>query len=468
MDQIIDIMSEKKDFGDNNPETIITEEISDKTVLKEKGHPIPNVDYGLGIFGSDSDKQIKTPRPRKQSPVRSNLPLASERRSPQGWQSPASERRSPPGWQSPASDKRSQPGWQSPASDRRSQPGWQSPASDRGPPGWQPPLGGNGSNGSNVINVQSDNMPLEREGFVNDGQIRNIMGNFDYNEQAEEEPAPISYEDIRKKKIDYLAEFRKLKSQGYVPEGHKDITMTSGLEEMEDIVLRLREQKDVDSSIKTQRKVLIGFSALVEAICEYDEWNIFDLNLSGWSQNITDNISDYDDVFEQLYNKWGDVIKIGPEITLISMVVGSAYLFHTTKDVYQRDAGRLPGLEAIMQRDPAFRKRYQELATDLAREKQGVSGQYGGLNMSQILNVLGGNTGMGGNTVPKQSYMPQRHEPPPAQTYTQPVPERKVRQPMDNPDDVDGLLKSLNNDDYSGVSEEEIDLSELDRYSNLD
>jgi len=60
-------------------------------------------------------------------------------------------------------------------------------------------------------------------------------------------------------------------------------------------------------------------------------YNPFDLYLSGWSESMFENISNYDEVFEELHEKYKDVISIGPEIKLLGMVVGSAVMFHYTR-----------------------------------------------------------------------------------------------------------------------------------------
>ena len=290
----------------------------------------------------------------------------------------------------------------------------------------------------------------------------------------------MSYEEKRRRKTDALARLARLEQQGYQPAGKKG-SHTTELNELEAMVEKLTAQRDLDSSIKFQRKILIGFATLAESVCEHDEYNIFELDLQGWSESLYENITDYDEVFEELYLKYKDVAHIPPEVKLISMVVGSAWMYHMSRNMFGKAASKVPGFDDVMSFDPDLKKHYQQTATNLAQQrgfpvpdkKKDKNG----------FNFLGQLFGGGGGSAPapmpnpgsQRSPQPPRQPQQPHYSSMRPQPMQrpppvpmprpaasKRRVPMEEPQDVDNLLGSLS----PGV-EEELDLSEMEAISDL-
>ena len=54
----------------------------------------------------------------------------------------------------------------------------------------------------------------------------------------------------------------------------------------------------------------------------------FNIKLDGWSESMNEGINDYDEIFEELHEKYGGRADIAPEIKLMLMVGGSAFMFH--------------------------------------------------------------------------------------------------------------------------------------------
>ena len=48
---------------------------------------------------------------------------------------------------------------------------------------------------------------------------------------------------------------------------------------------------------------------------------------------MMENVNDYDEVFEELHDKYGESVKMAPELKLISMVAGSGFMFHLTNSL---------------------------------------------------------------------------------------------------------------------------------------
>jgi hypothetical protein len=304
-----------------------------------------------------------------------------------------------------------------------------------------------------------------------------------------------------------------LERQGY--EAAKKCSLTTDLEEIEDNVEKLTLQRDLDNSIKLQRKILVGFATVVEGVCENEDYNIFELELQGWSESVYENISEYDEVFEELFLKYRDVAHIPPEFKLIGMVAGSAWMFHMSRNMFGKAAAKVPGFPDVMKADPELRRRYQEVAANLARNKGMPVPNKGGDGISGFIGkMFGSKSGdqpapqrqppqqssqrppvqrpQQSNQRPPPVQRPQQSRPPPVQRpqqgqppqrdrlHRQPPPPHQApteqssppprikRQPMHEPEDVDNLLGSLtgvqNNDT---IEEDEIDLSAIDSYGDL-
>ena len=263
-------------------------------------------------------------------------------------------------------------------------------------------------------------------------------------------PEQLTYEQRRERKINALASLRRLEEAGYVPAGDKQFSFASDLAEIEDTVERLKLQRDLDSSIKYQRKFLIGFANVVEFVCS-TEYNIFDLKLEGWSDSIFENITDYDEVFEELYYKYKDSVAIMPEVKLVMMVGGSAMMFHMSREIFSKTSSKVPGFDEVMSRDPDLKRRYTDAAAGIAKER--------GMPMPSKKD---GGAGFLKDMMKNFTPAP-RQQPQPAQQ------QQRTRMPMRDPDDIDGLLGSLKKGPSRGRSapQDEIDLSEIENFSDL-
>mgnify|MGYP001159795541 CR=1 FL=1 len=225
----------------------------------------------------------------------------------------------------------------------------------------------------------------------------------------------------------------------------------------------------------------------MESVCDNEEYNIFELDLEGWSESLYENISEYDEVFEELYLKYKGVAKIPPEIKLISMVAGSAWMYHMSRSMFGKAASKVPGFDDVMNQDPELKKRYKQTATRIAQQRgvpvpskkdngMGFLGQLLGgnpmANMAQpdLSNLMGAMTG--GQQTQRPPRPPaqkpprqQKKQPPSSPPVSRP---QRSRVPMDEPQDIDGLLSGLANEPMDSMAEDELDLSEMENMSDLD
>jgi hypothetical protein len=84
------------------------------------------------------------------------------------------------------------------------------------------------------------------------------------------------------------------------------------------------------NGIKLYKNILLNVTSAVEFVNE--KYDPFDFHLSGWSEHLSYDIDSYDDVLEDLYEKYkGTGKKMPPEIKLLLLIIASASAFHFTK-----------------------------------------------------------------------------------------------------------------------------------------
>lgn len=182
-----------------------------------------------------------------------------------------------------------------------------------------------------------------------------------------------SQDQIDNEKAEFLYQFDRMEKKGFkVP---KKFTMESSLSEMKAEYERLKKDKEVDASIAFQRKMLLAMTTGLEFM--NNRFDPFDVKLDGWSENIHESIDDYDDVFEELHNKYKSKSKMSPEIKLLMMVGGSAFMFHLTNSMFKTS---LPQMGDVLKNNPDLMKQFASAtANTMAQsgtDKTGMSNMF--------------------------------------------------------------------------------------------
>tara|TARA_B100000029_G_scaffold225179_2_gene222998 strand:+ start:5861 stop:7006 length:1146 start_codon:yes stop_codon:yes gene_type:complete len=162
-------------------------------------------------------------------------------------------------------------------------------------------------------------------------------------------------QEIKNEKIDLIYKFKKLENQGI--RTTMNYNMNSNLEDMRNEYLKLKKQREVDNSIKFQRKVMMAAITGLEYL--NNKFDPFDIKLDGWSESVNENIYDYDEVFEELSEKYGGQSEMSPEIKLLMMLGGSAFMFHLTNTMFKSS---IPGMDDIMKQNPDLMKQFAQAA----------------------------------------------------------------------------------------------------------
>jgi hypothetical protein len=114
----------------------------------------------------------------------------------------------------------------------------------------------------------------------------------------------------------------------------------------------------------------------------------FDVKLDGWSESIHEGIGEYDDVFEELYEKYQGSGSMSPEIRLAFMVAGSAFMYHLQNSMFKSS---IPSAEEVMRQNPDLQRQFQAAAMgNMAQKAPGFSGF---MNMFGMAKQPGGDSG---------------------------------------------------------------------------
>ncbi len=146
---------------------------------------------------------------------------------------------------------------------------------------------------------------------------------------ASEPPAPkLTPQQLRMKKIDLLRKLSDLKTKGY--KLTKEYDFNSSIEEMEYEYDLLKSFADRRNGIKLYKNTIINLTNLVEFFNE--KYDPFGAQLEGWAEHMSVEVDSYDDVLEELYEKYKGAGKsLPPEIKLLILIGFSASAFHFSK-----------------------------------------------------------------------------------------------------------------------------------------
>ena len=218
-------------------------------------------------------------------------------------------------------------------------------------------------------------------------------------------PTPVhmlTASEIAQEKQDYLYKFKRLEQAGINPS--ENFGMNSDLNTMRDEYSRLKKLRDLDSSIKFQKKMMMAAVTGIEFL--NDKFDPFDAQLNGWGESINEGLSDYDEVFEELHEKYKSKAAMAPELRLMFMLGGSAFMFHLQNTMFK---STIPGMGDIMKQNPDLMKQFAQAAMSSATQGQG-QGQGGGFMPSPGGPMPGMFGGMGAgpqrpNTAPPRPEM---------------------------------------------------------------
>ena len=172
--------------------------------------------------------------------------------------------------------------------------------------------------------------------------------------------------------------------------------MDSNLLEMKGEYETIIAEKEKKNSVKFQGKMLMAAITGLEFL--NNRFDPFDVKLDGWSEQINENVDDYDDIFAELHEKYQSKASMAPELKLLFQLGGSAMMVHMTNSMFK---SAMPGMDDIMRQNPDLMQQFTSAAAN---------------TMGQGNPGLGGFMNMMGSPSPQQMNPPsQQMNPPPRQ-----------------------------------------------------
>jgi hypothetical protein len=214
-----------------------------------------------------------------------------------------------------------------------------------------PPINGNSS--SNIdIGVTKDSGYSSMDYFG---------GSIGQPSQSQSQPQP-SYAEIekeRQEKADYINKLHRLEGKGF--QISKRFTMDNSLDEIKQEFNRLVDARQLETSIKFQRQMMMGLVTGLELMNE--KFNPLDWKLQGWSESVHENVEDFDEVFEELYDKYKERGKMPPEARLLFMLAGSGFMFHMSNSFFRQ---KMPSMDDILKQNPDMARQFAAAAANAA------------------------------------------------------------------------------------------------------
>ena len=239
-----------------------------------------------------------------------------------------------------------------------------------------------GSSSDDKHSVRFDNSPSIGESTAQSGdnsktwdgygKFNNIPIHPDANISSQPQ---MSKEELLREKFKYLRKLEALEKKGV--ELSKKYTMESSLVEMQGEYETIMEEKVKQNSVKFQGNMLMAVINGIEFL--NNKFDPFDIKLDGWSDQVNENITDYDDIFAELYEKYKSKASMAPELKLLFQLGGSAMMVHMTNTMFK---SAMPGMDDILRQNPDLMRSFQNAAVNsMSQSNPGFSGF-----MSNIMN----------------------------------------------------------------------------------
>lgn len=190
---------------------------------------------------------------------------------------------------------------------------------------------------------------------------------------------PMTKHQLYKEKFKYLRKLQALQERGI--KLSREYTTENSLDEMKAEYESLYEEREKKNSVKFQKELL---NTCISGL----EWlngkvDPFDIKLDGWSDQVNENIDSYEDIFEELHDKYRGV-NMAPELRLLFGIVGSAVTVHITNAAMSKLG---PGIGNFLQQNPDMMRQFTNSAASAMQQEAMQGGQAGfGNFMGDLMN----------------------------------------------------------------------------------
>jgi hypothetical protein len=275
--------------------------------------------------------------------------------------------------------------------------------------------------GKETINMDTQNQAPDGFKHIDNIPLEEAIKNIEHK----------SKEDILREKFQYLRKLETLEGKGV--NLSKRYTMESSLDEMKGEYEYIIAEKEKKNSAQFQGKVLTTLITGLEFL--NGKFDPFDIKLDGWSEQINENLDDYDEIFAELHEKYKSKAKMAPELKILFQLAASGMMIHMTNTMFK---SAIPGMDDIMRQNPDLMNQFTKAAVNsMENTSPGVAG---------FMNEF------------KSKPMREEMRPPPPMQ----------REEMRGPDNINTILSGLNKKiDLNDRNESTISVEELDSMSNI-
>jgi hypothetical protein len=265
-------------------------------------------------------------------------------------------------------------------------------------------LGGsnNNSGGSSGFNLGSSTASATDDKTTWDGFGK--FNNVPLNPDAPVDVQPqLTKEELLREKFKYLRKLEDLEQKGITLT--KKYSMESSLAEMKGEYETHLEERERRNSVKFQGKMLMSVITGIEYL--NNKFDPFDLKLDGWSEQVNENIDDYDEIFSELHDKYKSKAKMAPELKLLFQLGGSAIMLHMTNTMFK---SAMPGMDDIMRQNPELMQQFTAAAVNSMSQNRPGFGNF----MGDLMGPQGPQQ-VPPPQAPRQTqpYIPNQRPPPP-------------------------------------------------------
>jgi len=268
--------------------------------------------------------------------------------------------------------------------------------------------------------VNFDDVPKLVPSMEHVGSIRTSEGLENMNADSyfpSQSSRKMSDEHLLREKYDMLRKFKRFQAAGLPM--RKNFTLESPLEEMRMELEFIKKEKDMDATIKQFCDWFItGMSAMEWSSKNVPLMKAFGLKLDGLSESAQMNVVDMEEDFEELYDMYGDSIKMHPLVRIPIRTCMMVYMVHLTNQMAMK--APIPNIDEVLRTNPDIAR---QLAT-AAMQQQTQNIRAGGMaQQAPAANPLAG----------LASFMSGMVPPPPQQTNVRPQVPASIKSPVKLP-----------------------------------
>ena len=142
--------------------------------------------------------------------------------------------------------------------------------------------------------------------------------------------------------------------------------MNTPIEDLQAEFESIKKEMNLNANLKMSKNILISTCSALEYLNgAYDPINV---ELNGWSEEINEDVEsgDYDQVLEEIYDKYYDKIQTGPEMKLLLMIGGSAVKFHIAQTVMKK---MIPDGDILLKQNPELQEGINKLLSETKQVK---------------------------------------------------------------------------------------------------